>query len=309
VYLTLAILLSFAGSVIIPALSANIRDLAANTPQLVHSVQATLSDPHNPFVSHLPEPVRAYLAKLPSDIGTYVTRYGAETASRALEVFISTFSIAALFIVIPVVAAYMVLEADTLKLTIVGMIPAAARPRTLKIFSDLDQVIGGFIRGQIIVAAIVGALVTVLLLLLHVRYAVLIGVVAGILDVIPYVGAVAGWLPAFFIALFTNGWQNALFVTIGIIVINQLEGHVIAPNVVSRSVELTPLAVIIALLTGGELMGVPGLLLAVPVAGIIRVLIINFRPPKPVSPAEAQLGLTQEPRGRSEPAPVSPTPR
>ena len=202
----------------------------------------------------------------------------------------------ALFIIIPVVAAYMLLEAEGIKRVVVGMIPAAARPRSLKILSDLDKVLGGFIRGQLIVAAIIGSFVTILLLALHVKYAVLIGVVAGILDVIPYVGAIAGWLPAFFIALFSNGWLNALLVTIGIIVINQLEGHIIAPRVVSKSVDLSPLIVVIALLTGGELMGIAGLIIAVPVAGVIRVLVMNFWPPKHLTLAEVQPGLTQTPR-------------
>ena len=291
VYISLAVLLAFAGSVIVPALSANIREFIANAPALTHSAQAALSDPNNPIVRRLPIVAQTYLATLPLHLTELATRYGAETASRTLLILVSTVSVVALFIVIPVVAAYMLLEAETLKLTVVGMIPVSARPRTLKIFGDLDTVIGGFIRGQIIVAAVVGTLVTILLLVLHVKYAVLIGVAAGILDVIPYVGAIAGWLPAFFIALFTNGWQNAALVTLGIVVINQLEGHIIAPNVVSKSVELTPLVVIIALLLGGELGGVVGLFIAVPVAGIIRVLIMNFRPPRPVTVMDVKSGV------------------
>lgn len=290
VYAAIALIVIFGASVLLPALGGNIRDFAANAPSLAHNVETSLADPANPFVAHLPGPAQHYLAKLPANLTLLAARYGAETASRTLEILLSTFSLVALFIVIPVVAAYMLLEAEDLKRSVVGMIPARARPRTLTIISDLDKVIGGFIRGQLIVAATVGALITILLLVLHVNYALLIGIAAGILDVIPYVGALAGWLPAFFIALFTNGWQNALFVTIGIVVVNQLEGHIIAPNVVSKSVELTPLIVVIALIAGGELMGIPGLLIAVPIAGVIRVLIMNFRPPKPVTEAELRSG-------------------
>jgi predicted PurR-regulated permease PerM len=296
VYVALALVIAFGAAVIVPALSGNIKEFVANAPTLAHNAEVALADANNPIVRHLPPVAQDYLAKLPANLTTLATRYGAETAARTLTILVSTVSVAALFIVIPVVAAYMLLEAETLKLAVVGMIPATARPRTLKILADLDKVIGGFIRGQLIVAATVGTLITVLLLILHVKYAVLIGVVAGILDVIPYVGAIAGWLPAFFIALFTNSWQNALFVTIGVVVINQLEGHIIAPNVVSKSVELSPLIVVIALITGGELMGVAGLLIAVPIAGVIRVLIMNFRPPKRLTVAEVQPGLANTPR-------------
>ncbi len=280
VYCALALMVAFAASVIVPALSANIKEFGAGAPAIVKSAQQSLADPRNPVVRRLPPAARDYIAQLPANIAALLTQYGAGTASKTLGILLSTVSFAALFIVIPVLAAYMLMEAATLKRTVIGMLPVRARPKTVKILGELDAVIGGFIRGQILVALIVGALVTALLLILHVRYAVLIGVIAGVLDVFPYVGAVAGWLPAFIIAMFTNGWQNAVWVTVGIIAINQLEGNVIAPNVVSRSVELTPLAVVVALLTGAELLGVAGLLLAVPIAGIIRVLILNFRPPE-----------------------------
>jgi predicted PurR-regulated permease PerM len=162
----------------------------------------------------------------------------------------------------------------------------------LEIIADLDHVVGGFLRGQVIVAAIVGTLVTILLYGLHVRYAYAIGAAAGILDVIPYVGAIAGWLPAFLIAVFTNGIESGLFVTVGIVLINQLEGHVIAPRIVSKTVELTPLAVIVALLAGGEIAGIPGLLLAVPIAGAIRVIVLDLRPPK-LTYAQAEPALPE----------------
>ncbi|MDQ2866601.1 MAG: AI-2E family transporter [Candidatus Eremiobacteraeota bacterium] len=289
VYVAFAAIVAFGASVIVPALSGNIKDFISSAPTLANHAEASLADPNNPLIERLPASAQAYLTKLPANLTELATRYGAETASRTLVILLSTVSFVALFIVIPVVAAYMLMEAEALKKTFVGMISPGARPRTLKIISDLDKVIGGFIRGQLIVAATVGALITILLLVLHVQYAVLIGIAAGILDVIPYVGALAGWLPAFFIALFANGWQNALFVTAGFVVINQLEGHIIAPNVVSKSVELTPLVVVIALITGGELLGIPGLLIAVPVAGIIRVVIMNFRPPKQLTDDEINL--------------------
>ncbi len=285
VYLCIAVLVAFAISVVVPILADDAERLVHDAPLLVHNAQNALVDPANPLVRHLPGGVRAYLIALPAQVQTNVARYAGGVAVTILPVLLSVVTIGALFVIIPVVAAYLMLEADGLKRTLLGFVPAGAQNKTVKIIGDLDHVVGGFIRGQLIVAAIVGTLVTVLLLGLHVRYALLIGVVAGILDVIPYVGAIAGWLPAFAIALFTNGIENAVFVTVGIVVINQLEGHIIAPNVVSKSVELTPLAVVLALIAGGELGGIAGLLLAVPVAGIIRVIIVNFRP-KPVPPAD-----------------------
>ncbi len=294
-YLFIALLLGSAIAFVIPALTQNTKQLVTDSPTLVRSARTELANPTNPLIGRLPRNARSYLYNLPQQIGKLLTEYGAKTAEGFLTIVVSTISILALFIIIPVFAAYLLIDAENLKRLLLGNLPKRARPKTLKVIGDLDQVIGGFIRGQLIVAAVVGALITLMLLLLHVKYAVLIGVIAGILEIIPYVGAFAGAVPAILIALFSNGWQNALLVTLGFVIINQLEGHVIAPNIVSGSVGLSPFVVLLALLTGAELLGIPGMLIAVPVAGIIRVFVENFLDRK-ASVAEAEPALEGPPR-------------
>ncbi len=279
VYVSITVLLALGVYLLAPALTSDFHSLVRDVPLYVHKAQAAFNDPNNPLTKHLPAVVRRYLEHLPAELEANISSYVATFVGTVVPIVVSIVAVGALFVVIPVVSVYLLLEADGIKSTFMGFIPKRAQPKTQAIIGDLDRVVGGFLRGQVIVAIIVGSLVTLLLFGLHVRYAVLIGVVAGVLDVIPYVGAIVGWLPAFLIALFTNGADSALAVTAGIVVINQLEGHLIAPNVVSKSVELTPLAVILALIVGGEVAGVLGLLLAVPVAGIVRVLVVNLRPP------------------------------
>lgn len=296
VYASLVVLIALGFYFIVPAISIDVQQLAHNMPALVRNAQTSLENPSSPLLQHVPLQLRDYAATLPVQIEANLINYASRFVSTVLPVLVSFVAIAALFVVIPVVAAYMLFEAEDLKRTFLGFIPSSRQEKAQAVIADLDRVVGGYLRGQIIVALIVGILITLLLLGLHVQYAVLIGVVAGVLDVIPYVGAIAGWLPAFFIALFTNGVESSLFVTLGIVVIYQLEGHIIAPTIVSRSVELTPLAVILALIAGGELAGLPGLLLAVPVAGVLRVFIIHFRPAPATVAAPALV-----PKKRSKP--------
>jgi predicted PurR-regulated permease PerM len=113
---------------------------------------------------------------------------------------------------------------------------------------------------------------------LHVKYALLIGVVAGIFDIIPFVGAFVGAVPAVALAFFNDGWQHALIVAIVFVLIFQAEGHFIAPRIVSESVGLSPLTVIVAILIGGELHGIGGMFLAVPIAAALRVILIHALP-------------------------------
>jgi predicted PurR-regulated permease PerM len=275
-YAGIGLILSFAVYVVWPPIAADAQSIAHDFPRIVATVEHVLTNPHDPFTAHLPVPVRNFILSIPSRIERDAGRYGASLATTAVPVLFSVVAFVALFIIIPIVAAYMTAEARSVKRVMLAFFPRSARMRVGRIIADLDDVVGGFIRGQILVAIIVGSLITLLLFGLHVRYAVLIGAVAGVLDVIPYVGAVSGWLPAFVISFVNNGIENSLAVTAGIIVINQIEGHLIVPNVVSRTVALTPLGVMLALLFGGEVLGLPGLLVAVPVAGAIRVLAINL---------------------------------
>ena len=180
--------------------------------------------------------------------------------------------------------------------------PEDARTKTSAIVRDLDGALGGFIRGQLLVGATIGACITIALLILHVRYAVLIGVLAGLFDIIPYVGAIVGFVPSVGLALVDDGWQHALVVAAVFIGIFQLEGHFIAPKIVSDSVGLSPLMVIVAILIGGELLGIGGMFLAVPVAAIMRVFILHAFPERaalpealvPVKPLDDAAGVAGE---------------
>jgi len=288
VYAVVGAIIAIALGVVIPLIAANLRQFIHDAPALLTALQKALTDPHNPLVVHLPGPLKTSLSKAPVELVDYFTRHGSDLASSAFTIFVSTASILALFVIVPVCAAYLLMDSERLHALTLAAFPRPTRPTVIRLLSALDQVLGGFIRGQLLVATTVGILVSILLLALHVKYAVLIGILAGAVEIMPYVGAFVGAILAITVAILTNGWQNALLVALGFVVINQLEGHVISPLIVSESVGLSPLFVLLALLAGGELLGLPGLLIAVPVAGLIRALLITFVPiDREALPAEA----------------------
>ncbi len=182
-----------------------------------------------------------------------------------------------------------------------GFIPAARRDSTLTLLGEMESVIGGFIRGQLLVGLSVGTLIAIGLTLVGEPYAILIGAIAGALDLIPYIGPVIAAIPAFIIAFISGGFPLAVKVAIVFVLANQAEGHIIAPNIVSRTIKLSPSAVVVAILIGGELYGVIGMFIAVPVAGIIRVLLLHVIPGS-VSRDEAKPVLTKDPRDSNEEA-------
>jgi predicted PurR-regulated permease PerM len=278
VYAGIALVVGFAIAVVVPLIAGEVQALAKQYPRIIESAQALVADPNNRLVTWLPQSARDYLAAIPSELGTLGQRYAGQAAAQALGLVLSAVGIVATIVVIPILSIYLMIEAPDLRGALMEFVPPGARPKTLAIINDLDAVLGGFIRGQLLVGAVIGTAITIMLLVTHVKYAVLIGVTAGVLDIIPYVGAAVAFVPATSIAYFSDGWQHALVVALLFVAIFQAEGHFISPRIISQSVGLTPLLVIIAVLIGSELGGIGGMFIAVPIAAVLRVLILHAKP-------------------------------
>lgn len=176
------------------------------------------------------------------------------------------------FAITPILAFYLLHDWREIKEAFQLLVPCNWRHEYTLALKDIDKVLSGVIRGQIIVAIIVGVLVSSGLYLFKVPFALLIGIAAGLLDIIPYFGAFIGAAPAITLALLES---PLLAFKVGLLffVIHQLEGSIIGPKILGESVGLHPLTVIFFLFAGGELYGVVGMLLAVPAAAVGKVLL------------------------------------
>jgi len=172
----------------------------------------------------------------------------------------------------PILAYYLLYDWYNIKAELLNIVPSRWRHQLVLLARDLDKVLSGIIRGQLTVAFIVGTLVSIGLYILDVRFALTIGILAGLLDVIPYFGAIIGATPAVLMALMESPWL-AVKVTVLFIAIHQLEGTIIGPKILGDNVGLHPLSVIFFLFVGGELGGLLGMLLGVPVAAVGKVLL------------------------------------
>jgi predicted PurR-regulated permease PerM len=286
VYAFIALILAFVFTLVAPQLGNDASNFVKSLPHVMAQFQQELIAPRTAFIARIPQADRLYVANLPSQFGTFIQQYGADTLTKGLPVLLSAASVGAALVIIPVLAAYMLLDAANVRRQLLGLFPAKRRAKVDTIIDELDGVIGGFIRGQLIDGAIVGVMVFVMLLATHVPYALLIGVAAGVLNFIPYAGAVIGFIPSVILALAYNGPGNALLVALLFAVIQQIDGNFVAPRVLKENVGLSPLYIVLAILAGSELFGLPGTFLAVPVAAMLRVLREQLLP-SPVPPREA----------------------
>lgn len=306
VYVAIVIFGIVVAQLLVPPLVVDTQNAIKSTPAVVKNVSALVNDPNNRFVQWVPVDERVYLASIPQQIVGWVQTNALDTAQKTVTVLLSTVSVLATVIVVPVLAAYMLLDAEELKKNFLGLLPAKQHGKAEAIIADLDHVVGGFIRGQLIDGSILGAMLTIMLAIMHVPYALLIGVISGALNFIPYAGALIAFVPAVALAYFYHGLGNAIVVAVLIVVIHQIDGNFVAPRVLKDNVGLSPFWIVISILGFSELFGLPGTFLAVPVAAMIRVLREHLLP-QPVSTAEAAPATTGPPLAKTRPPKVRAT--
>lgn len=171
-----------------------------------------------------------------------------------------------------VLAYLMVLEGPKVVDGALGVFAPATAARILRVGADCARSVTGYISGNLLISLICGALTYVVLLILGVPFAGLIALFVGIADLVPLVGATIGGAVAV-LAGFLHSVPAGIVVLVFVVLYQQLENHLLQPLIFARTVKLNPLTVIVAILLGVELLGVLGALLAIPVTGIIQVII------------------------------------
>ncbi len=183
---------------------------------------------------------------------------------------------------------YLIVDWEKIPRIVRKMVPLKMRNRSFDILEKIDRAVGGFLRGQLTVSIIVGSLFAIGLFIMGFmgfpslrNYSALIGTAAAIGGFIPYLGALIGVTPAIFIVLFSSGvsWGPKFIALIGVIglfsAIQAIEGFILQPRIVGRGAGLHPLVVMLALIAGAQF-GIGGMIVAVPLASILRVLVLEF---------------------------------
>ena len=167
----------------------------------------------------------------------------------------------------------LLLDLKTIKACVYRVFPRDSKSEWWDLMDSLDAVLNGFVRGQVIIAVLVGLMSALALTILGVRFALILGLIAGVFELVPYFGPVLGALPAVSLALLESPLL-ALKVTVAFIVIQQVESAILSPKIMGDRVGLHPVAVILAVLVGGHLFGFWGIVLAVPGAALAKVLLV-----------------------------------
>lgn len=250
----------------IPMFINQVQELNRHIPELSIRAQNIVSDINN--TSFLPESIRNGMnkslmhmeKKLSDSLFHFVNNIG----SMVNVIFIA--------FIIPFLAFYILKDFDVFERTVITYVPKTHRKNTVRLLKDIDAALGSYIRGQFLVCIIVGMLAYFGYLLIGMQYALLLAGIVAITNVIPYLGPFFGAAPALLMAS-TISIKMAILVAVVNTLCQILEGNVISPQVVGRTLHMHPLAIIFALLVGGEIAGIVGMILAVPIFAACKVII------------------------------------
>jgi predicted PurR-regulated permease PerM len=270
-------LLVFAGIFLIPILSMQTENLAQNIPVYIGIVQDWL----RPFLDML----RGLdSVKIEEILNEGLSRFG-ELPMKALQFsgkllwgsisdLLNIILMVANLVIIPVVIFYLLRDFDNIAEKLLALVPPRFQIKTKETIVEIDHVLSNFVRGQLMVAGLMGVMYAIGLSLCDTPMSLSIGFMAGLLNLVPYLGLVLGFAPAALLTfMHTQEWMPVLEVAGVFAFVQVMEGMVITPRLIGESIGLHPVAVIFAVLLGSELFGLVGMILGVPIVAILNVLI------------------------------------
>ncbi|MDI3257398.1 MAG: AI-2E family transporter [Kyrpidia sp.] len=250
----------------IPALIEQMKNLAETLPGTITRIDRWL-DGLTQRTQYLPDGIRQgvenHLAALERSVGRALgnmVAYLGNTLEQVLAAF-----------VIPFLVFYLLKDLKMIERVVLHWAAPDRREQWRRLLHDVDEALGRYVRGQLLVMVLVGVLTYAGYLMIRLPFPLLMAATVAVANIIPYIGPFIGLAPAVLIGL-TVSPATALKVVLVNLVVQQIEGNFISPTVVGRSLDIHPLAIILALLLGGELAGIAGMVFAVPVLAVLKVI-------------------------------------
>ncbi|SDM20353.1 AI-2E family transporter [Sediminibacillus halophilus] len=276
VYLLAAGVLTGLVFLIGPPLQQQFSKLVDNIPQFVESVQGWLADfQSNGWVQRFQENGNVSTGQLGSQVGDYLSSSLESIGSNIVSVITTITNIVVLLVTVPFVLFYMLKEGGKLPNRLLRFTPDKYESEGRKVLKDLDHALSSYIQGQLIVSLCVGTLLTIGYFILGLQYSLVLGVVATVTNVVPFIGPFIGTAPAVIVGL-TESPIKALLVLLVIIIVQQIDSNFFSPQVMGKKLDIHPLTVIFILLVSANFGGIIGLILAVPTYAVGKSIVVNM---------------------------------
>ncbi|WP_236015735.1 AI-2E family transporter [Planococcus soli] len=219
--------------------------------------------------------VDTLLATLPGDIANTLQNTVTSIITGVTGLISTITGVILSVVIVPFILFYLLKDGDKLPEYFLKLLPPRFRDDTREVFTEADRQLGAYIQGQLIVAFCIGVMVYIGFLIIGMDYALLLGVLAMVTSVVPYIGPAIAIAPAAIIALVTSPF---MLVKLAIVwtVVQLVEGNLISPQVMGKTLFIHPVTIIFVLLTAGSLFGIVGVILGIPMYALLRVLVSHF---------------------------------
>ena len=297
VYLLTAGLVVLFFSLVVPVIAQQFQVLWDSRDQLIAQGEALAVDIVAWYQRSVPVDIQTQVANLAQQAGGSLARGLQAGITSTLGFVTDTFGFVLGLVVIPFFLFYVLYDRAKVMHGALNLIPARFRADTLNLIRVVDDILSAYIRGQLLLCLFIGVMATVGLTVLGVRFPAVLGLMAGVFEILPFIGPILGLVPAVIVAVIQAPllglWTLLLFLGI-----QQAENLFLVPRISGRAVQLHPAAIMVVLVLGNQIAGFWGLVLAVPVTAVIRdvfkYLYLRLQD-NPVSPREAMTRLGRTP--------------
>ena len=273
IFVIIAFLLIIGLAVAIPNLQRQVIIFAQNVPSYIEDADRVIDDL---VTKRLPDDFRPQLEQVLAQFSTQATAWASNISSKAVNwvsaIISGTSQVIVALIIMPFMLFYLLRDGKGLRDYITQFLPNKLREPVGKVLSDVNQQLANYVRGQITVAVIVAIMFIIFFKIIGLRYAVALGVTAGVLNLVPYLGSFLAMLPALVLGLIA-GPVMLLKVIIVFIVEQTIEGRFVSPLILGSQLNIHPITILFVLLTSGSMFGIWGVLLGIPIYASSKVVI------------------------------------
>ena len=263
---------------VVPSSTQEIRSLVNNMPDYFSNITNFFDNIYNSYIATLGE-LPPILQGVDSILNENINRLeafltdGIRTIVGGVVLF---FTKIVSIVLTPILTLYFLVDKDIFIKRIKEMIPKKFKEEILYLSREIDVSVSQFVRGRILLAIFVGIMTTIVLLIMNIDFALIIGFITGVADIIPYIGPFLGFLPAVIFAFIASP-VKAIWVGIIFVLIQWVENNILAPKIIGQRTGMHPLTVLLSLIIGGSLFGVLGMIFSVPMVAVIKIFYIFFR--------------------------------
>ena len=272
----LVTLITIAFVLIIPSLVNQSSELIKVLPELLANIVASFDSWTRQYIQDIPIGIRDQIDSSLANAGEMIIQAISEILSRTAVAVVNALTMVLGLVVLPLFIFYGLKDKEIIRTSVIGFFPADIQIHVVHVFRIIDRILGAYVRAQAAIAVFVGIIIAAGLTLLDVDYGLVLGLIAGIFELIPIVGSYLGAVPVAIIVLATDP-DKFIWVALLYLVVQAFQGGILAPRIQSSAMKVHPILFLVSIMIGSEIAGLWGVILGPPVVAASKELIAYFR--------------------------------